>query len=118
MRGAYGKAHGTVARVRVGQILLSVGSHDKFKAEVVEALGGASSSSLAGRRSSSARSLASPSGTATSTRRLGRAATSRPTALTCSTCPSMAPSPSGARPRWNSLDFNPLKILGQSTLLK
>ena len=31
MRGAYGKAHGTAARVRIGQILLSVRSHDKFK---------------------------------------------------------------------------------------
>ena len=31
MRGAYGKAHGTTARVRIGQILLSVRSHDKFK---------------------------------------------------------------------------------------
>merc|ERR1719390_244777 len=38
MRGAYGKAHGTAARVRIGQILLSVRSHDKFKNEVVEAL--------------------------------------------------------------------------------
>merc|ERR1711972_88279 len=38
MRGAYGKAHGTAARVRIGQIFLSVRSHDKFKAEVVEAL--------------------------------------------------------------------------------
>merc|ERR1712004_606304 len=31
MRGAYGKAHGTAARVRIGQILLSVRSHGKFK---------------------------------------------------------------------------------------
>merc|ERR1712098_677643 len=38
MRGAYGKAHGTAARVRIGQILISVRSYDKFKAEVVEAL--------------------------------------------------------------------------------
>merc|ERR1711971_259299 len=38
MRGAYGKAHGTAVRVRIGQILLSVRSHDKFKNEVVEAL--------------------------------------------------------------------------------
>jgi len=38
MRGAYGKAHGTAARVKIGQILLSVRSHDKYKAEVVEAL--------------------------------------------------------------------------------
>merc|ERR1712107_933257 len=30
MRGAYGKAHGTAARVRIGQILLSVRSHDKL----------------------------------------------------------------------------------------
>merc|ERR1712179_808105 len=33
MRGAFGKAHGTAARVRIGQILISVRSHDKFKAE-------------------------------------------------------------------------------------
>merc|ERR1711915_589979 len=38
MRGAYGKAHGTAARVRIGQILLSVRSSDRHKAEVVEAL--------------------------------------------------------------------------------
>merc|ERR1712059_164841 len=38
MRGAYGKAHGTAARVRIGQILISVRSTDKYKAEVVEAL--------------------------------------------------------------------------------
>merc|ERR1711890_180530 len=31
MRGAYGKAHGTAARVRIGQILISVRSYDKFK---------------------------------------------------------------------------------------
>ncbi len=31
MRGAFGKAHGTCARVRIGQILLSVRSHDKHK---------------------------------------------------------------------------------------
>ena len=31
MRGAFGKAHGTAARVRIGQILISVRSHDKFK---------------------------------------------------------------------------------------
>merc|ERR1712003_105290 len=31
MRGAYGKAHGTAARVRIGQILLSVRSHDKYQ---------------------------------------------------------------------------------------
>jgi len=38
MRGAFGKAHGTCARVRIGQILLSVRSHDKHKDNVVEAL--------------------------------------------------------------------------------
>ena len=31
MRGAYGKAHGTAARVRIGQILMSVRSYDKYK---------------------------------------------------------------------------------------
>jgi len=38
MRGAFGKAHGTVARVRIGQILLSVRSTDKHKDNVVESL--------------------------------------------------------------------------------
>merc|ERR1712012_1358086 len=38
MRGAFGKAHGTVARVRIGQILLSVRSQDKHKADVIESL--------------------------------------------------------------------------------
>merc|ERR1712095_145260 len=31
MRGAFGKAHGTAARVKIGQILISVRSYDKFK---------------------------------------------------------------------------------------
>ena len=31
MRGAFGKAHGTAARVKIGQILMSVRSYDKFK---------------------------------------------------------------------------------------
>ena len=34
MRGAFGKAHGTVARVRIGQILISVRSTDKHKVSV------------------------------------------------------------------------------------
>merc|ERR1712059_107385 len=38
MRGAFGKAHGTAARVRIGQILISVSSNDKIKDDVVEAL--------------------------------------------------------------------------------
>merc|ERR1712142_856434 len=38
MRGAFGKAHGTVARVRIGQILLSVRSTDKHKENVIESL--------------------------------------------------------------------------------
>jgi len=38
MRGAFGKAHGTVARVKIGQILVSVRSTDKYKDDVVEAL--------------------------------------------------------------------------------
>merc|ERR1712107_732250 len=31
MRGAFGKAHGTAARVKIGQFLISVRSYDKFK---------------------------------------------------------------------------------------
>jgi large subunit ribosomal protein L10e len=38
MRGAFGKAQGTVARVRIGQPLVSVRTHDKHKASVIEAL--------------------------------------------------------------------------------
>lgn len=38
MRGAFGKPQGTVARVRIGQPIMSVRSSDRFKAQVVEAL--------------------------------------------------------------------------------
>jgi len=38
MRGAFGKAHGTVARVRIGQILLSVRTTDKYKDAAIEAM--------------------------------------------------------------------------------
>ena len=38
MRGAFGKPQGTVARVRIGQPLMSVRTHDKHKAAVIEAL--------------------------------------------------------------------------------
>merc|ERR1739848_642815 len=38
MRGAYGKAHGTAARVKIGQILISVRTYDKFKDQAIEAL--------------------------------------------------------------------------------
>merc|ERR1711908_113845 len=38
MRGAFGKTYGTVARVEIGQILLSVRARDAHKAQVMEAL--------------------------------------------------------------------------------
>merc|ERR1711890_122816 len=38
MRGAFGKAQGLVARVRIGQSLMSVRTSDKYKNEVIEAL--------------------------------------------------------------------------------
>ncbi len=38
MRGAFGKPQGTVARVKIGQPLMSVRTHDKHKASVIEAL--------------------------------------------------------------------------------
>lgn len=38
MRGAYGKPQGTVARVRIGQPIMSVRSSDRYKAQVIEAL--------------------------------------------------------------------------------
>lgn len=38
MRGAFGKPQGTVARVRIGQAIMSVRSSDRYKAAVVEAL--------------------------------------------------------------------------------
>merc|ERR1712112_590511 len=34
MRGAFGKAHGTAARVKIGQILISVRSYDKIQVQV------------------------------------------------------------------------------------
>jgi len=38
MRGAFGKTYGTVARVEIGQILLSVRARDVHKPQVLEAL--------------------------------------------------------------------------------
>lgn len=38
MRGAFGKPQGTVARVHIGQPIMSVRSTDKHKASVIEAL--------------------------------------------------------------------------------
>lgn len=38
MRGAFGKPQGTVARVRIGQPIMSVRSSDRWKAAVIEAL--------------------------------------------------------------------------------
>jgi len=38
MRGAFGKPLGTVARVHIGQPIMSVRSNDRFKAQVIEAL--------------------------------------------------------------------------------
>merc|ERR1712083_1215301 len=38
MRGAFGKAHGTAARVRIGQPLMSVRTYDRHKGSVIEAL--------------------------------------------------------------------------------
>ena len=38
MRGAFGKTYGTVARVSIGQILLSVRARDVHKNHVIEAL--------------------------------------------------------------------------------
>jgi len=38
MRGAFGKPLGTVARVDIGQPLISIRTYDKHKASVIEAL--------------------------------------------------------------------------------
>ena len=38
MRGAFGKPQGTVARVHIGQIIMSVRAKDAHKEKVVEAL--------------------------------------------------------------------------------
>ena len=38
MRGAFGKTYGTVARVEIGQILLSVRARDAHQNQVMEAL--------------------------------------------------------------------------------
>lgn len=38
MRGAFGKPLGTVARVNIGQPIISVRAKDQHKAQVVEAL--------------------------------------------------------------------------------
>lgn len=38
MRGAWGKPNGTVARVNIGQIILSVRTRDTHRATAIEAL--------------------------------------------------------------------------------
>jgi len=38
MRGAFGKPQGTVARVHIGQIIMSVRAKDSHKEKVIEAL--------------------------------------------------------------------------------
>lgn len=38
MRGAFGKPQGTVARVRIGQPIMSVRTSDRHRAAVIEAL--------------------------------------------------------------------------------
>jgi large subunit ribosomal protein L10e len=38
MRGAFGKPQGTVARVKIGQVILSVRARMATKADVIEAL--------------------------------------------------------------------------------
>lgn len=38
MRQSYGKPYGTAARVRIGQILMSIRTKDSFKADAIEAL--------------------------------------------------------------------------------
>lgn len=38
MRGAFGKPQGTVARVHIGQPIMSIRSSDKYKAAVIESL--------------------------------------------------------------------------------
>ena len=38
MRGAFGKPQGLVARVKIGQPIISIRTSDKFESHVVEAL--------------------------------------------------------------------------------
>ena len=38
MRGAFGKPQGTVARVDIGQVIMSVRARDQHQAQVIEAL--------------------------------------------------------------------------------
>merc|ERR1712083_740458 len=62
MRGAFGKAHGTAARVRIGQILISLDHMTSSRPNVLKPSDAPNLSSLDVRRSSSARSLDLPSG--------------------------------------------------------
>ena len=50
MRGAFGKPQGTVARVQIGQTIISVRTKDGNKASAIEHSGEPNSSSLAGKR--------------------------------------------------------------------
>ena len=104
MRGAYGKPNGTVARVNIGQILLSVRTRDASKqpwvsrrkqsyqsTNIVQTVpsrlrpsAALSTSSLVAKRSSSRRTGVSPPCAARSTSRSARPVTSAPTVPTSS----------------------------------
>ena len=63
MRGAFGKPQGTVARVHIGQVIMSIRTNCRTRNMWLKPSAGPSSSSLAARRSTSLRSGDLPSST-------------------------------------------------------
>lgn len=111
MRGAWGKPNGTVARVNIGQIIMSVRTRDSSMCSLVLLVWGVyadslqtalplsrpsaarSTSSPVAKRSSSPRTGASPPSVATSTSRRRLPAASRSMAPTSSSSATTATSP-------------------------
>merc|ERR1711868_108829 len=85
MRGAYGKPQGLVARVRIGQPLMSVRIKEQHEAAALRLCVAPSSSSPADRSSSSPKSGDSPSSTRKSLPKDSRPARLSPTALDANT---------------------------------
>merc|ERR1712058_127015 len=92
-------AHGTAARVRIGQILISVRSTDKFKNEVVEALRRSKFKFSGRQKIYVSKKFGFTKWDREDYHRMRVTVISNPMVLTANTCQSTAPCQCGARPR-------------------
>merc|ERR1711915_880430 len=122
MRGAFGMAHGTAARVRIGQILISLDHMTSSRPNVLKPSDAPNLSSLDVRRSSSARRLDLPSGIVKSMLRCELMADLNLTASTSNTCQPMVLFPFGVRLRLSLQDYkfvcDEYEFVGLNTLCR